>query len=224
MKTQKNNEKGASVVEFAFITLTLVPLLIGIGVIGVNLIRTLQTEQLARDAGHMFARGADFGAAGNKQILANIGSSLNLRATAGSGTAEVILSALTYVDKAACASAGAVDSKGNPSGCTNYGKWVFTKRLTIGNSSVRSSVLGGPLTSGPTGVTVSSTTGDISISDYVTKAGAVASFSSINPYSNVSGNISGLPSGQVLFIAEAAAQEYALPPYTGGSTYAFGLF
>jgi hypothetical protein len=218
MNRRRSNQKGASVIEFAFITLTLVPLLIGIGVIGVNLVRTLQTEQLARDAGHMFAREVDFSATGNQQILANIGSNLNLSATPGSGNSVVILSSLTYVDNAACALGGAVDSHGNPNGCTNFGKWVFTKRLTIGNSTVRSSAIGTP-----SGVTISST-GDISASDYVTKSGAVANFSAINPYSNVAGTVTGLPSGQVLYLAEAAAPEYTLPPYTGGSTYAFGLF
>ncbi len=73
---KRSTQKGVSSIEFAFITLTLVPLLIGAGVIGVNLVRTLQTEQLARDAGHMFARNVDFSATGNQEILVNIGSSL----------------------------------------------------------------------------------------------------------------------------------------------------
>jgi hypothetical protein len=215
---RRRNQKGASVIEFAFITLSLVPLLIGIGVIGVNLVRTLLTEQLARDAGHMFAREVDFSASGNQQILANIGNSLGLSSTPGSGNSVVILSALTYVDNTACALGGAVDSHGNPSGCTNLNKWVFAKRLTIGNSTVRSSAIGTP-----SGVTISST-GDISASDYVTKNGAVANFNSISPYSSVGGTVTGLPAGQLLYIAEAAAPEYTLPPYTGGATYAFGLF
>jgi hypothetical protein len=219
LRKESKTEKGASVIELAFVALTLVPMLAGIGAIGVNLVRTLQTERLARDAGHMYAHGVDFSAAGNQQILANIGSTLNLSTTAGSGTAVVILSTLAYVDKSACATAGAVDSNGNPSGCANLGKWVFARRMTIGNSTIRSSALGTP-----TGVAINSTTGVIAASDYATKAGAVANFSSIHPYSNVAGTDTGLPSAQVLYIAEASAAEYALPPYTGGATYAFGLF
>ncbi len=218
MRKQRNSESGASVVEFAFITFTLVPLLIGAGVIGVNLVRTLQTEQLARDAGHMFARGVDFSASGNEEILANIGSSLNLSATSGSGSAVVILSKLTYVDNNACTAGGAVNSNGQPSGCTNLGKWVFTQRLTVGNTSIRSSNLGTP-----SGVSLSSN-GSIAPSDYVTKAGAVAQFTSINPYSDISGTIAGLPSGQDVYFAEASGTGFAVPPYGVGSTYAFGLF
>ena len=154
--------RGAACIEFAFITMVLVPLLLGTGAAGINMILTLQTIQLARDAGHMYARGLDFSQPGNQTILANVGSTLGLSTTAGSGSAVVILSKLTYVDNAACTAAGAVDSHGNPSGCTNLGKWVFTQRLEIGNSSVRTSNIGSPLTSGPTGVTVDSTTGNIS--------------------------------------------------------------
>lgn len=218
MRKKRNSQGGASVIEFAFITFTLVPLLIGAGIVGVNLVKTLQTEQLARDAGHMFARGVDFSSTGNQQILANIGSNLNMSATAGSGNAVVILSALTYVDTNACATGGAVNGSGQPSGCTNLGKWVFKQRLVVGNSGIRSSNLGSPA-----GVTLSSN-GSIAASQYVTVAGDVASFSSINPYSDVNGVISGLPSGQIVYIAEASASGYSVPPYGVGATYAFGLF
>jgi hypothetical protein len=217
--------RGSACIEFAFIVMVLVPLLLGTGAAGINMILTLQTIQLARDAGHMYAHGLDFSQTGNQTILANIGSTLGLSTTAGSGSAVVILSALTYVDNATCSAAGAVDSHGNPSGCTNLGKWVFTQRLTIGNSSVRTGNIGSPLTSGTTGVTVNSTTGRISVSDYATKAGAVATFSSINPYSSVNGVVSGLPSGQMLYVAEAGATAFSMPPFIGPhATYSYGLF
>jgi hypothetical protein len=59
----------------------------------------------------------------------------------------------------------------------------------------------------------------------VTQAGAVANFNSINPYSNVSGVISGLPSGQTLYLAEAAATAWQLQPFFGNAaTYSFGMF
>jgi hypothetical protein len=222
---RRTSFRGTSNIEFAFVVMVLVPLLLGTGAVGINMISTLQTIQLARDAGHMYARGLDFSQPGNQTILGNLGSSLGLSTTAGSGSAVVILSALTYVDNAACKAAGAVDSHGNPKGCTNLGKWVFTQRLEIGNSGVRTSNIGSPLTSGPTGVTVDPTTGKISVADYVTKAGAVATFNSINPYSSVNGNVSGLPSGQVLYIAEAAATAFTMPPFVGShATYSYGLF
>jgi hypothetical protein len=221
----RNNCRGGAVIEFAFSILVLVPLLLGTGVIGINMIRTLQTTQLARDAGHMYARGVDLSQPGTKTIVGTIGADLGLSTTAGSGSAVVVLSTLTYVDKNACAAVGAVDGNGNPSGCTNYQKWVFTQRIVIGNSSVRSSNIGSPLTSGPTGVTIDSITGKISLQDSVKKAGAVAQFSAMNPYAVLDGVVSGVPSGQFLYIAEAGATMFSMPPFVGpGATYAYGLF
>lgn len=217
-------ERGGSIIEFALISMTLFPLLLGTGALGVNMIRVQQTTQLAREAGEMFARGVDFSKPGNLSVLVQIGSPLGLSATAGSGSAVVILTALTYVDKQACALAGAVDSNGNPANCTNFGQWVFAQRQVIGNGSVRTSNTGSPLTSGPSGVAVDPVSGKISVNDYVSQAGAVAQFSSINPYSSVNGYVSGMPSGQYIYVAEAASTTLSMSVYGGTATYAFAMF
>ena len=223
MKSDKRS--GVSSIEFAFSMLIMIPLLLGTGVMGINMIRALQTIQLARDAGHMYARGVDFGLAGNQTIIADLGNDLGLSSTAGQGNAVVILSTLTYVDKNACAAVGAVDANGNPTAaCTNYTQWVFAQRLTVGNTAVRSSNYGSPLTSGPTGVTIG-TDGTVSASDQATKAGDVATFSGVNPYSVVNGVSQGLPSGQVLYLAEAGAKGFNMPPFVSNmASYSFGFF
>jgi hypothetical protein len=217
---RREKRSGVSSIEFAFSLLIMVPLLLGTFVLGYNMIRALQTVQLARDAGHMYARGIDFALSGNQTIIADLGSDLGLSATAGSGSAVVILSQLTYVDKNACAAVGAVDASGNPTAaCTNYTQWVFTQRLTVGNTSVRTSNFGSP-----SGVTIGSD-GKISASDQATKAGDVANFSGVNPYSVVNGVASGLPSGQVLYLAEAAASGFNLAPFVSNmASYSFGFF
>lgn len=213
---------GVAIIEFSFALVVLLPLILGTFAVGLNLIRSLATVQLARDAGHMYARGTDFSQPGNQTILATVGSNVGLSTTAGSGTAVVILSTVTYVDKALCASAGKVDSSGNPSGCTNYQQWVFTQRITIGKSSIRSSIFGSPTGT----VVVNSTTGKISLSDQATNTGDVASFAvGINPYASVNGNVSGLPSGQVIYIAEAASSGFNLTPYVpSGIVDAYSMF
>ncbi|MGD0201171.1 MAG: hypothetical protein ABSD27_10530, partial [Bryobacteraceae bacterium] len=156
------------------------------------------------DAGHMYARNIDFSLPGNKTVLANLGQDLGLQITTpASGSAVIILSKLTYVDPATCALGGAVDGNGNPSGCTNLGSWVFTQRLVLGQSSVRDSNFGTP-----TGVTVDPTTGNISAAQYVTVRGAaLPSFDAINPYKvdQVTKAVSGLPSGEYVYISEAAS-------------------
>ena len=53
----------------------------------------------------------------------------------------------------------------------------------------------------------------------------MANFNSINPYSDVNNVVSGLPSGQVLYVAEAGATAWTVKPFVGNaSTYSFGLF
>ncbi len=220
---RSHSTRGVSTIEFALSLLVLVPLLLGTGAIGINMIHTMQTIQLARDAGQMWARGVDFAQEGSQAILAKLGSNLGLVSTSDSGGAVVILSALTYVDNAACVAVGAADVNGNPtSACTNRNKWVFTERIVIGKSSLRSSNFGSP-----SGVTFDSA-GRISMNDYVKKAGAVATFTSANgilPYSVVNNQVSGLPSGQRLYLIEAAAQGFKMPPFASGApTYSFAFF
>src|SRR4051794_23481701 len=104
MSISSKDQCGVAIAEFSFVMLVLVPLLLGTVVIGVNMVRSLQTVQLARDAGHMYARGVDFSQIGNKTILATIGTGTGLSTTAGAGSSVVILSTITYVDKAMCLS------------------------------------------------------------------------------------------------------------------------
>jgi hypothetical protein len=219
----RKTSRGNAFIEFALISLFLVPLLLGTLGIGVNMIRTLQTVQLARDVGHMYARNVDFALPGNKTILADLGEDLGLKLTTpASGSAVVILSALGYVDRAACALGGAVDGSGNPSGCTNFEKWVFTQRLVFGDElTVRTSSFGSP-----TGVTVNATTGKITPHDYVTNQGARATFSSINPYQvAIDGSVSGLPSGQVIYVSEAASIGFSMRGVVpNAKAYSYALF
>ncbi len=222
---RNKTRSGVSILEFSFVTIVLVPLMLGTVSIGLNMLRSLETIQVARDAGHMYAKGADFSQPGNQTILATLGSSIGLTTSASTSKALVILSAVTYVDQAMCASDGKVDSNGNPQGCTNYGQWVFTQRLEIGNPTLRGSYFGAPLTSGSHPVNVDPTTGKVPLNDQVTNSGDVATFTGINPYANVNGNVSGLPSGQVIYISEAASTGIRMPPFSPDSVmYSYNMF
>jgi len=221
----RKKQKGVSIVEFSFILVVLVPLFLGTIGVGIELVQSMQTVQLARDSGRMYARGLDFSQPGNKTTLASLGTDVGLK-TDGTGNAVLILSTVTYIDKGMCQSAGkSLDANGNPINCPNWKKWVFTQRLVVGNSSMRTSNLGSPLTSGPSSVTVDATTGNISLSDQVNKTGDVATFSSGNPFVNDTGVLNTLPSGQKLFVTEVAAKGFTLPPFArGGMLYSYNVF
>jgi len=206
-------QRGVAYIEFALSLLVLIPLLLGVIGLGLSMHRQLQTVQLARDADHMYARGIDFTLLGNQQVLASIAGALNLSTTLGSGNSVVILSTVRYVDVSACSQAGRVDSHGNPSGCTNYQDWVFAERLVIGNNTLFTSRTGTPSAS------IIASDGTISITNQATNTSDVATITGFNPWNSTTST--GLPSGQVVYVAEAAALGFRMPPFSAGTnTYA----
>jgi hypothetical protein len=216
---------GVAIVEFSFAMVVMVPLFLGTIGLGLRLIQSLRTTQLSRDTGRMYARGLDFSQPGNKTTLASLGADLGLK-TDGTGNVVVILTTVTYIDKGMCQSGGYdLDASGNPVGCPNWKQWVFAQRVVIGNSSIRTSNLGGPVTNGPDPVTVDSTTGKISVDDQVSNPGDVATFASGNPFVNSVGDLNTLPSGQVLYVTETAVQGLSMPPFAGpGVVYSYTIF
>jgi len=223
-----SRQRGASYIEFSFALLLLVPMLLGTVGLGLNLLLAYQTSQVARDAGHMYARATDFSLSGNQTILATLGSGIGLSATsgvtgtAGSGSAVVVFSTITYIDDAACVGGGYGSGGVHTSACKNYGDWVFQERIVVGNSSMKTSDYGSPLTTGPSPVTIASN-GAISTTDQLTNPGDVATFSAMNPYNSSNGT--GVPSGQQLYITEVAAQGFNMPPFAKSPVqYAYNIF
>jgi type II secretory pathway pseudopilin PulG len=205
-------------IEFAFAMLVVVPLLLGTIGVGLQLIQSMQTTQLARDAGRMYARGLDFGQPGNLRILATLGRDLGLHTTDSLGQAVLILSTVKYIDNAIC-----------PTGCTNRLYWVFAQRIVVGNNNYRTSNLGSPLTTAPstTAITLDAG-GNVSLADQTGNSNDRALFSNIgNPFvvAGVGTAVNNLPSGTVLYVTEAASQGFTMPPFaTGGIMYAYNIF
>jgi len=224
--------RGGSTIEFVLGLMILMPLVLGVGAIGINLIRTQQTIQLARDAGHMYGRGVDFsmtpGGQGNVDILSRLGASLGLSNTVNtSDNALVVLTQLTYVDQPTCDAAKAANAANT---CSNRFKWVFVQRLNVGNKNMAGSQYGNPRpwsASDPQGVNLDSK-GMISLDQYTDRSGAIANFTNangINPYASTNGNVSGLPSGQRLYVSEAFSTGFGMPPFVRGyPVYSFAFF
>jgi hypothetical protein len=205
--------KGVAFMEFALSMLVMVPLLLGTIGCGLQLIQSMQTIQLARDAARMYGRGLDFSLPGNKTILAALGADLHLHTTDTGGTAVLILSTVKYIDATIC-----------PTGCTNFQQWVFAQRLVIGNPSYRTSNLGSPLTSGIGAVTMDSK-GNISPADQKGNANDRATFKNGgNPFITAAA-LTDLPSGTILYVSEAASQGFKMPPFAGGGMlYSYNVF
>ena len=210
---KRKSLKGVSILEFALSMLVMVPLLLGTIGCGIQLIQTMQTVQLARDAARMYGRGLDFSQPGNKTILGAIGSDLGLHTTDAGGTAVVILSTVKYIDGTIC-----------PTGCTNLHQWVFAQRLVIGNSTYRTSNFGSPITTGVGAVTLDAK-GNVSPADQTGNANDRAYFKNGgNPFLTATA-LTDLPSGTFLYVSEAASQGFKMPPFAGGGMlYSYNVF
>jgi hypothetical protein len=221
----RQNQRGVAIVEFSFAMLVMIPLLLGTVSMGIRLIQAQRTVQLSRDAARMYARGLDFSQVGNKTILADLGADIGLR-TDGTGNSVLIMSTVTYVDKGLCQSGGhSLDVSGNPIACTNWKQWVFTQRVTVGNASIRTSNLGSPLLVGTGHVSVDPDTGKYTLADQVDNINDRATFVQGNPFVNMSGALNTMPSGQELYVTEAAVVGFKMPPFANGDmVYSYNVF
>ena len=117
------SEKGSEILEFALVVaLILVPMLLSVVIIGINLWRSVQVAQVARDAGSMYVRGIDFSQTGNQDVLVRLGQTLGLARTGGNGV--VVLSKVTYIPTGGCTTP------------CNEAQYVMVQRLVIGDSTM----------------------------------------------------------------------------------------
>lgn len=189
------SERGNVVLEFALITLIYVPLLVGVVSIGLNLGRTVQVSQVARDTASMYVRGIDFSQTGNQDILVQLAQPLGMTRTGGTGV--VILSKITYITAAACT--------GIP-GC-NSNQQVLVQRVTVGNAALESSNLrlAGAVTLDAQG----------NVANYMTDSAAVVT--GLSPVLTLNGN-------EFAYIAEAFFPSSDLTSLGGTGVYAVSVF
>jgi Flp pilus assembly protein TadG len=210
--------------EFTMLTPVWLPLLLGTMFIGSAMIRGLQVTQVARDAASMYCRGVDFSTGAgtdSANILAKVTQELGT--ITSSGTGVVIFSTLTYVGNSVCAMAGSTyhDNSVPPqhtANCSNYGKFVFTQRYIVGNTSLRSSDFGAPAA----GDVDSTKQYNIPITKYVIHSSDVSTFNLLPvPLEN---GTDGYQSGQPIYVVEVFFSGTAMAGYTQGGSYSYAVF
>jgi hypothetical protein len=154
------SEKGNALLEFAAVSIVVIPLFFGMVGAGIQLGRMNEAVQICRDAAHMYARGVDFSQIANQNILVNLATGTGMTVNGGNGV--VIMSQFIEVYQADCTAAGLSSGQ-----CTNLGKLVFINRMVTGNAGLRSSNYGTP----PAGVIDS--LGNIAASVYLTNSNVV---------------------------------------------------
>ena len=203
MKVRSSKQRGNTIIEFALVSMFLIPLLLGTVNVGMNLSRSIQVTQVARDAGHMYVRFVDFSLDGNKDIIVRLANGLGMTRDGGNG--KVMLTKILFVGELECA-AGDME----PEECPNYNYPVIAQRQVIGNPSLYSSLLGEPASG------LMDAQGNVTnyLTETTVRAPAFNSILQLEP-------------GEFAYVSEAyfSAPEYDFPGFfEGSSAYARTIF
>jgi len=153
-------ERGNALLEFAAVSIVVIPLFFGMVAAGIQLGRMNEAVQICRDAAHMYARGVDFSQVANQNILVNLATGTGMTVSGGNGV--IVMSQIVKVYQADCTAAGLTSGQ-----CANLNQLVFINRMVTGNSGLRPSNYGTP----PSAYIDS--LGNIAASDYLTRSNLV---------------------------------------------------
>jgi len=179
------HESGNTMLEFALAMSILVPMFAGMFSIGISLSKSIQVSNVCQDGVLLMVNsntepnaGLDLSQVQNQRIIVRAAQGLGMNSDAqddpsSTGNAVVILSKVTMVGPNEC-STGVVPAPHNAppwnsSKCPNYGQYVFSYRVVIGNGTRWTSTFGNP----PAGVVQSN--GTISAATMATNTSDVAS-------------------------------------------------
>jgi hypothetical protein len=154
-RRRKRRQSGHEILEFALVAILFIPLLMGSFVTGMNLIRSIQANHVARDLANMYILGADFSSYPLQQLADRLAGGLDLQIgssfsgntnsnTGNGGRGMVWVSKIMWVGATTDPNCQAVGG----ANCTNHDSFVFTERIRFGNggslASERPSSLGDP--------------------------------------------------------------------------------
>ncbi len=171
-KPEKNrrrprNNRGNTILEFAIVTMFLVPMLAGAFTIGMTVTKGIQLSNVTWDALVLMVTsvtnpnaGLDLSQTQNQRIIVRASQGFNMASDSSydpssSGGAVAFLSKVIMVGPTTCALGIVPAPSGvpnatppnygwNAANCPNYGTYVFTYRVVIGNGTRWSSAIGKP--------------------------------------------------------------------------------
>jgi hypothetical protein len=195
--------------EFALVAPFMVTALLGVVGIGLTLSFAIQVNQVTRDTGHMFFDGVDFSITANQNIVGRLSYGMGLASNSlgninTSGNGVVILTQIIKVGAAECTNGGYATT----ASCPNFNALVIEKRIVIGNSGLRTSAFGTPLSS------LVATDGSISAVNYCTAPSAVVT--STSPAVSLN-----LLAGQFSYVVESYFVNPALAGFLSDSDYSY---
>jgi hypothetical protein len=140
---RNKTQNGQEILEFALVAVLLMPMFLGAFVVGMNLIRSIQANQVCRDLDSMFIHGGDFSTYPMQQEAQRLAQGLNLQIgasfagntqsnTGNSGNGIVTVTQIMYIGSTlstSCVAVGAVN-------CANHDSFVYTQQTQFGNGTL----------------------------------------------------------------------------------------
>jgi hypothetical protein len=144
---RKKTQSGQEILEFALVAILFAPMFLGAFIVGMNLIRSIQCNQVCRDLDDMYIHGGDFSTYPLQQEAQRLAQGLNLQIgasfagneqanTGNAGNGLVTVTQLMYIGSTTSTSCVAVGGAAN---CTNHDSFVFTQQIQFGNGTLSNS-------------------------------------------------------------------------------------
>jgi hypothetical protein len=224
---RRNAQSGQEILEFGLVAVLLVPMFIGTFVVGMNLVRSIQTNQVCRDLCSMYIHGGDFSTYPLQQEAQRLAQGLNLQIGASfsgnqqsnvgnAGNGLVTVTQIMWIGSTTSSNCIAVGA----ANCTNASSFVYTQQIQFGNGTLTNSntdSLGSPVaaTMNSSGV----------VQNYVTdtraKIAGAAQTSLESLWQVNNGTTTALTDGQVAYIVETYFQS---PDLSVGSLSGTGVY
>jgi len=149
LKGRLRTQSGNILWEFVAVVFVITPLIAGTFVTGLNLVRSIQANHMARDINNMYILGADFSSLSMQQLAKRLATGLNLQvgsATTGNnydnsdnaGNGIVWVTKLQWIG----ATNQPICTAISPATCTNANKFVVIEQVRFGNKNLDTATAG----------------------------------------------------------------------------------
>ncbi len=228
---RRKTQSGQEIFEFALVAVLLVPIFMGTFIVGMNLIRSIQCNQVCRDLDDMYIHGGDFSTYGLQQEAQRLAQGLNLQVsgfagdsagheqsnTGNGGNGLVTVTLVKYIGGAGSGSCASV----LPAACGNQNSFVYSQQIQFGNGTLANS---STVTMGQCPTAIMNTTGIVDV-NVVTDARALISAGGQSAlqalWQSNSGGTTALTDQQVSYVVETYFQS---PDLTLGSISGNGVY
>jgi len=140
---RRKTQHGQEILEFALVAVLFMPMFLGAFVVGMNLIRSIQANQVCRDLDSMFIHGGDFSTYAMQQEAQRLAQGLNLQIGASfagnsqsnignTGNGIVTVTQIMYIGSTSSTSCVAVGANN----CVNHDSFVYTQQIQFGNGTL----------------------------------------------------------------------------------------